>query len=102
MRAHQGVGRPWPSPSPGHAGQPHEWDVGLGTELESPPPSGGVSLWSSQHQVGALWTQHWARLGDTAKEAGRGGVHWLGRVLLPGAGGWAAKGSVAVGGLGAG
>lgn len=36
MRAHRGVGRPWPSPSPGHAGQPHGWDVGLGKELESP------------------------------------------------------------------
>ena len=84
MRALQGVGRPRPSPSPGHAGQPHEWDVGLRKELESPPPSGGVSLWSSQHQVGALWTQHRAGLRDTAKEAGRGGSTGRAECCCPG------------------
>lgn len=84
--AHRGMGRPWPSPPPhlpGMPGQLHEWDVGLGKGLE-PPQSGSVSLWSSQHQVGALWTQHQAGLGDTAKGAGRGGPTGLCRVLLLG------------------
>lgn len=100
-QAHRGVGRLWPSPPPG---QPHEWDVGPGKEQESPPP----------HQVAVflcgLPSTGWAPCGlntgpglqtQPRRWAGQGSAG-LGRVLLPGAAGQAARGSVSGSDLGAG
>ena len=75
---------------------------GRGRSRSPPQPSGGVSLWSSQHRVGALWTQHWAGLADTAKEVGRAGFRWAGPGAAARGGRTGREGLVSGGSLGAG